>query len=344
MPDVLPAVAVTDLGGDSACPDPIANLPARSVAIVVPVWDRWDGCTRSAQGLAARLTHLGAAATIFCVNPPRNPGAEWLANASGRRFDLCVATMDTIARCVDFRIGAKLAVWIHGPSTWSWTRGFESKIDLWLVPSLAFPMADACPGWPPSPGKILEMQPGFDPSAWTSAGPEGRDGLLAVDASPGKGGAVLKAIARANPAIQMTVVCGGGPSPEMGLGDLPNVRVIGQRDDMGPLYRRAAALIHPSPSETWGLVVAEAQACGCPVVCADTPVLRMTSGVTGSSAAPSILLPTERVFDRLWIDIARVLSAPGTPLWMDLHRLGLDSAARWRDDSCFKKLLEETRG
>ncbi len=64
----------------------------------------------------------------------------------------------------------------------------------------------------------------------------------------------------------------GGKAPE-------GVCVMGYADeaDMPPLYAGAAALLYPSFDEGYGLPIAEARACGCPVV---------TSAATASEIAP----------------------------------------------------------
>lgn len=52
------------------------------------------------------------------------------------------------------------------------------------------------------------------------------------------------------------------------------------------LYNRALALVFPSRFEGFGWPVIEAQACGCPVVCGDTPALAETAG-SGAFVRPA---------------------------------------------------------
>ncbi len=54
-------------------------------------------------------------------------------------------------------------------------------------------------------------------------------------------------------------------------------------DEKFRIYRRARLVVQPSIKEGWGLTAMEAQACGTPVVCADSPGLRevVQPGVSG---------------------------------------------------------------
>src|SRR5439155_21990059 len=51
-----------------------------------------------------------------------------------------------------------------------------------------------------------------------------------------------------------------------------------ERPVIADLYRRAAAVLMPSESEGFGLPVAEALACGAPVIASDISVLREVGG------------------------------------------------------------------
>jgi glycosyltransferase involved in cell wall biosynthesis len=61
---------------------------------------------------------------------------------------------------------------------------------------------------------------------------------------------------------------------ESGVRSLPFL----DREVLAAVYRRATLLLQPSDAEGFGLPVAEAMACGCPVIASDLPVLREVGG------------------------------------------------------------------
>ena len=86
---------------------------------------------------------------------------------------------------------------------------------------------------------------------------------------------LLRAHARARASTRMSLtVVGGGPlratleALALSLGVADSVRFLGvqSRQEVADLMARAAALLLPSLSEGWGVVIAEALACGTPVV------------------------------------------------------------------------------
>jgi glycosyltransferase involved in cell wall biosynthesis len=58
------------------------------------------------------------------------------------------------------------------------------------------------------------------------------------------------------------------------------------RETLAAVYRRAALVLLPSGAEGFGLPVAEAMACGTPVLASDLAVLREVGGAAASYAAP----------------------------------------------------------
>lgn len=85
--------------------------------------------------------------------------------------------------------------------------------------------------------------------------------------------------------------------------DIVTLPRIGARA-LAAVYRRAAVLLQPSEREGFGLPVAEAMACGCPVVASDLPVLRETGGEA------AIYCPVGDAAS--WADaVVRLLAEPG---------------------------------
>lgn len=84
-----------------------------------------------------------------------------------------------------------------------------------------------------------------------------------------KGISVLRHLATMMPGMSFAIA-GQGPVNPAGWG-LPNVFVLGQlsQSQVAQLYRCSDELVLPSQSESFSLVVREAMACGCKVVCAD---------------------------------------------------------------------------
>jgi glycosyltransferase involved in cell wall biosynthesis len=96
------------------------------------------------------------------------------------------------------------------------------------------------------------------------------------------------------------------------------------RPVLAALYRRAALVLQPSDAEGFGLPVAEALACGTPVLASDLEVLREVGGAA-ATYAPVADVPA-------WADAALSLlserrAAPAS--WQARRAAGLDRAARF---------------
>jgi glycosyltransferase involved in cell wall biosynthesis len=90
-------------------------------------------------------------------------------------------------------------------------------------------------------------------------------------------GALAPALAQIGFKLAITGGFGGRAFRELGAAALPQpVSYIGRVSDeeLKALYQAAACFVFPSRYEGFGLPVAEAMICGCPVVAADIPVLR----------------------------------------------------------------------
>ncbi len=112
----------------------------------------------------------------------------------------------------------------------------------------------------------------------------------------GKGVAVLiralADVAQRHPQIKLQIV-GTGPEEHRlkeqarQCGVAGNVQFLGAvtNASLPQLYRKATMFISPSLSEGFGLTLAEALACGCPVIATDIPGIRdlIIDGITGST-------------------------------------------------------------
>lgn len=87
--------------------------------------------------------------------------------------------------------------------------------------------------------------------------------------TPSKGIGVMAPLARARPDWTF-VVAGSGPV-DIGQWGLSNVVPVGQlsQEEIARLYRMADAVVLPSQSESYSMVVREALACGAMVVCSE---------------------------------------------------------------------------
>jgi glycosyltransferase involved in cell wall biosynthesis len=91
---------------------------------------------------------------------------------------------------------------------------------------------------------------------------------------------------------------------------------------LAQLYRHALALVYPSEMEGFGLPVAEAMACGCPVIATDLPSIREFAG-----ACPLYIDPGDS--DRLAVHVESLLVASsGAPARAERARQAVDRL-RW---------------
>jgi len=110
---------------------------------------------------------------------------------------------------------------------------------------------------------------------------------------------LLNAYAQLSPALRASIdllIVGDGPArpalerraAQIHPGTIHFTGFV-QRDDLPPCYALADALVFPTHSDTWGFVVNEAMACGCPVIASDiagcVPDL-VEDGCTGKLVPP----------------------------------------------------------
>ncbi len=110
---------------------------------------------------------------------------------------------------------------------------------------------------------------------------------------------------------------------ELGIGGRVRLLPAIGREELVQLYSSAAALLHPSLCEGFGMPLAEAMACGCPVVASDVSAM---PEVTGGAA----LLANPRDPAAIARALRRVVDDPA--LAGDMRRKGLERAATlsWR--------------
>jgi len=125
------------------------------------------------------------------------------------------------------------------------------------------------------------------------------------------------------------VVVGDGPELARLRARYPDVHWLGGRphDALAPYYDAADAFVFPSRTDTFGLVMLEAMACGCPVAAYPVtgPIDVVTPGVSGildedlrRACMQALQLPRDRVraaaVERSWTTIARDLLSVLVPI------------------------------
>ena len=93
------------------------------------------------------------------------------------------------------------------------------------------------------------------------------------------------------------VVVGGGPDEARLKKKFPDAVFLGMRnDDELPGYQAADVFVFPSLTDTFGLVMLEAMACGTPVAAfrSEAPLAVVQPGVTGCLDEAGARLPLDR--------------------------------------------------
>lgn len=157
--------------------------------------------------------------------------------------------------------------------------------------------------------------------------------------------AVLRTLARSALLQEFDLrIVGDGLTPDERAGLEPSVlqrvRVhtrVAERD-LPPLYRGAAALVHPALLEGFGLPVLEALACGTPVVCSDRAALPEVGGDAALYFDPADLDELQSALERLACspDLGRQLASRGPE---QARRFSWDCSARLVCET-----LEQMRG
>ena len=135
-----------------------------------------------------------------------------------------------------------------------------------------------------------------------------------------------------DPGIDLVLVQRRGPrsdalkreAQQLGIIDRVRFLLSVEEEDLPSLYCGATALLHPSFCEGFGMPLAEAMACGCPVITSNRAAM---PEVTGGSALLVDPHDTQCIADAL----VRIDKEPG--LAQELSRLGLRRAQelKWQD-------------
>ncbi|MGH7667999.1 MAG: glycosyltransferase family 4 protein [Gemmatimonadaceae bacterium] len=108
-----------------------------------------------------------------------------------------------------------------------------------------------------------------------------------------------------------------------------------ERDALAGEYRKAALVLLPSDAEGFGLPVAEAMACGTPVVASNLPVLREVGGAATTYAPVADADQWATVVGALLVERA---TAPGR--WAERRRAAVAQAAGFTWERCAQRMAE----
>lgn len=152
-------------------------------------------------------------------------------------------------------------------------------------------------------------------------------------------------VVRERPEVRLVKI-GGEFTPSQrrraeGLGVLDRIGVIPLLRDrrlLASIYRRAALVLQPSEAEGFGLPIAEAMACGAPVLASDIPVLREIGGDA------LVYEPVGAVSG--WVGSALALlgaGQAGEPSSNPRRQIGLDRAQAYRWETHVDRLIPRYR-
>lgn len=131
-----------------------------------------------------------------------------------------------------------------------------------------------------------------------------REYITLVNVAPEKGSHIFYHLAEKFPQYKFLGVQGGYWKDRQVVEDLPNVTIIPQTDNMrDDVYAKSRIVLMPSSYESFGMVAAEAMACGIPVVVSDTEGLKENVGDGG------FIIPLEKM--STWASVVDSLMQDG---------------------------------
>ena len=170
-------------------------------------------------------------------------------------------------------------------------------------------------------------------------------GRIAPEKHPLEAVEILAAVRRQLPEATLTIVGAGDAALEkqlhqkiQALGLEQAVTCAGYQTELAPYYQQADILLSTSEFEGYALAMAEAQACGVPVVAWSLPHLSLLRSGRGSVSVPqgSVAASAEAVL--VWLRHREALTQAGAEALANIQSLQVDQAEVWR--GIFRSLEE----
>jgi glycosyltransferase involved in cell wall biosynthesis len=168
------------------------------------------------------------------------------------------------------------------------------------------------------------------------AGPDCKTGYITlVNAIPAKGSDVFKRLAQLMPHRKFLAVEGGYGTMDRDMP--PNVTIQPQTPDILRILSMTRILLMPSKFESWGMIGAEAQACGVPVI---AKFCKETMGMVENLGQAALYVYEDQDITA-WIDHINKLDESST--WCSYAYKGLERQSSRRSDQRVDRLLQFIR-
>lgn len=122
------------------------------------------------------------------------------------------------------------------------------------------------------PHMHIILQPLLSIEKWQDVNNKSSPFITLVNCNKNKGGEIFSEIVNKESGRKFLAVTGG--YDVQFIPDSSNCRVSPNTPNMQEVYSATRVLLIPSKYESWGMVAAEAMACGIPVICTETPGLK----------------------------------------------------------------------